>query len=287
MSLPGDLATRLEAALGARPERLRPLSGGCVGEVYGLEAGGTRYALKVDRQRGGALAVEGRMLDHLARHTALPAPRPVAWDEGFLLMSWVEGAPSPGPAVEEHAADLLAALHGQGTPAYGFDFATVIGGLPQPNPWTEDWATFYGRHRLVAMARQAFDAGNLPADLLARAERLADALPGLLGEPNPPGLVHGDVWGGNVMAAGGRITGFLDPALHYADPEVELAFITLFSTFGERFFARYRERRPLSADFWTLRRELYLLYPLLVHARLFGGHYVSSVAALLRRFAPA
>jgi len=65
---------------------------------------------------------------------------------------------------------------------------------------------------------------------------------------------------------------------------VELAFITLFATFGERFFARYREQRPLSADFWSLRRELYLLYPLLVHARLFGGHYVASVATLLKRF---
>ncbi|WP_410505752.1 fructosamine kinase family protein, partial [Janthinobacterium sp.] len=32
------------------------------------------------------------------------------------------------------------------------------------------------------------------------------------------------------------------------------------------------------------RRDLYNLYPLLVHARLFGGSYVSDVARTVTRF---
>ncbi|NTV46698.1 MAG: fructosamine kinase family protein [Chlorobiales bacterium] len=32
------------------------------------------------------------------------------------------------------------------------------------------------------------------------------------------------------------------------------------------------------------RRDIYNLYPLLVHTRLFGGHYLHSAESILRRF---
>jgi len=103
-------------------------------------------------------------------------------------------------------------------------------------------------------------------------------------EPVRPSLIHGDMWGGNVLAANGMITGFIDPALYFADPEIELAFTTLFSTFGDTFFSRYNEHRPLAPGFFEERRDLYNLYPLLVHVRLFGGSYVDSVDGILRKF---
>lgn len=282
-ALPSYISEKLRAHFGEGASSLRPLSGGCVGEVYGLEAGGERYALKVDRQRTGALAVEGKMLDYLNQRTALPTPRAIAYDADFLLMSWVEGG--SGGGADTHAADLLAELHDLSADAFGFDFDTVIAALRQPNPWTPRWLDFFAEHRVVEMAKQAFDAGNLPGELMRRAERLAGRLDQWLDEPERPGLVHGDVWGGNVMGSGGRITGFIDPALYFADPEVELAFITLFSTFGDAFFSRYAERRGLSPHFWEVKRDLYNLYPLLVHARLFGGGYVSQAGSILRRFA--
>ena len=86
------------------------------------------------------------------------------------------------------------------------------------------------------------------------------------------------------MSAGDRITGFLDPAIYFAHPEIELAFITLFSTAGDRFLEVYHERHPRVDGFVDARRLIYNLYPLLVHVRLFGGHYVESVDATLRRF---
>ena len=92
------------------------------------------------------------------------------------------------------------------------------------------------------------------------------------------------MWGGNVLVKGGRIAGFVDPAIYYADPEIELAFSTLFSTFGDAFFARYAELRPLRPGFFEERCDIYNLYPLLVHVRLFGGGYVGSVSGTLSRF---
>ena len=282
--LPAAVVAAVTAALGAPPSTLQPLAGGCVGEVYALQASDRDSVLKLDRHGSGLLPREARMLDWLARHTALPVPRVLACNTQFLLMTRLPADGRGGARIETEAADHLAALHGIGAPRYGFDFDTALGGLPQANPWHEDWHTFFAEHRLCAMARLAHTAGQLPATLRDGVERLAGHLDRWLGPAQPPGLVHGDLWSGNVLLHRGHISGFIDPAIHFADPEVELAFITLFSTFGEHFFARYREQRPLSPDFHELRRPLYNLYPLLVHARLFGGHYVQSVAQTLRRF---
>jgi fructosamine-3-kinase len=58
----------------------------------------------------------------------------------------------------------------------------------------------------------------------------------------------------------------------------------LFGTFGDPFFRRYGELRPIAPGFFEERRDLYNLYPLLVHVRLFGGGYVGSVEGIVRRF---
>jgi fructosamine-3-kinase len=116
-------------------------------------------------------------------------------------------------------------------------------------------------------------------------DQLAARLDDILYEPEQPALIHGDMWGGNVLPDNGRIAGFVDPAIYYAHPEIELAFSTLFSTYGKPFFRRYEEIRPLQPDFFEERRDVYNLYPLLVHVRLFGGSYVGQVKRILSRYA--
>ena len=87
-----------------------------------------------------------------------------------------------------------------------------------------------------------------------------------------------------MLTRNSRIAAFVDPAIYFADPEIELAFSTLFGTFGTAFFGRYQEIRPLAPGFFEVRRDLYNLYPLLVHTRLFGGGYADSVARTIERF---
>ena len=113
---------------------------------------------------------------------------------------------------------------------------------------------------------------------------MAAKLDVLLEEPAHPSLLHGDVWTTNVLAEENRITGFIDPAVYFGHPEIELAFISLFSTFGPAFFNRYNELRPISPDFFETRKDIYNLYPLLVHVRLFGGGYVADVESILAQF---
>jgi fructosamine-3-kinase len=134
------------------------------------------------------------------------------------------------------------------------------------------------------MAAEAERAGRLSTSLMARLERFASRLGNWLIEPAWPSLLHGDVWTTNVLALGDEITAFLDPAISYGEPEIELAFITLFGTFGRPFFERYAEIRSLQPGFFETRRDIYNLYPLLVHVRLFGGGYVAAVDQTLARF---
>lgn len=272
----------LTKALGAAPRQIEPLAGGCVGEVLALSMpDGTRLVAKLAGRGEARLDVEARMLVYLREHTALPVPAVVHASPELLVMTWLPGSSRALGAAADDAARLIAALHDIGSDRFGFDSDTSIGGLPQPNPWTSSWCAFFAEHRLLHMARQAEGAGRLDAGTRARVERLAGRVDALLPEPPAPSLLHGDLWSGNLLAQDGRITGLLDPAIYFGHAEIELAFTTLFGTFDQHFFAAYHERRPIEPGFFEERRDLYNLYPLLVHVRLFRGGYVGEVESAL------
>jgi fructosamine-3-kinase len=279
-----DIADAIETLLGRRPLRIVPMGGGCIAPVYRCDfAGGERVVAK-EPTPGRTLECEAWMLGYLRRNSALPVPAVLAAAPALLLLEYIDSGDPIDARAEAHAAELLAALHAIKGPHFGFLRDTLIGPLDQPNPPTPRWIDFFREQRLLHRARAALEAGRLPARLLARIEALAARLERWIEEPPHPALIHGDSWSGNVLVKAGRIAGFIDPAIHWAHPEIELAFGTLFGPFGEAFFDRYRALAPLAPGFFEARRDLYNLYPLLVHVQLFGGGYVSSVAKTLEKF---
>ncbi len=280
------MSEAVEQALGCRVTSLQPLS-----RSWGLKV--MRAGLDDDRtvlvKQGpgdlpGHAGLEGWMLGELARETALPVPDVLHASPDLLVTDWIdnEGGPS-SPAHERHAAELLAALHTMRQPSFGYSRDTAIGGLAQPNPESASWVAFFRDHRLVHMADIAHGRGRLPGPVRTRIDRLADRLADYLDEPGHPSLLHGDLWGGNVLVRGERIAAVIDPAISCGHPEIELAFTTLFATFGRPFFDAYGALAPLDKEFFTLRLHIYNLYPLLVHVALFGGSYVPPVEATLER----
>lgn len=259
-----------------------PLSGGCIGDVRAFDlADGRRVVVK---SGGTQLDLEGWMLTTLKDRSTLPVPDVLHSAPDLLVMSYIETSGGITASTEQDAADLLATLHAVTGESFGLERDTLIGGLDQPNPQTKSWVGFFAEHRLLHMATDAHSVGQLSSAMLGRIETLCGRLNEWLDEPRAPSLIHGDMWTGNVLCNGGRIAGFVDPAIYYADPEIELAFATMFGTFGDTFFARYAEHRPIAPGFFETRRDLYNLYPLLVHVRLFGGSYVNSVDATLQRY---
>jgi fructosamine-3-kinase len=280
-----ELQRRLAAAVGETVTDVESLGGGCVSQVYLARlSSGEQLVVKLDENEEAGLVTEAKMLLYLATHSPLPVPQVRYASEKILVMEYISGTSRFSEDAEQHAAELLCALHNLSSPTYGFEYDTLIGGLHQPNPNYTSWIEFFRDQRLLYMGKEGHLIGRLPGELLTRLEKFSGDLHIWLSEPPVPSLIHGDIWTTNVLAEGKRVKAFLDPAIYYAHPEIELAFINLFNTFSARFFKRYQEIRPIAAGFFEERCDIYNLYPLLVHVRLFGGSYTSAVDRTLRRF---
>ena len=208
--MPTPLADKLEAVLGRPPSDLRPLSGGDIGTVTLAEfPGGDRLVVKQPGPGETDTAeIEARMLRHLRQVSDLPVPEVIHAEPGLLLIDYLDGTSGLEGAAEADAGRYIARLHGVTDEAFGLEFDTVIGPLRQPNPRESDWLVFFRDHRLLQMAQYAHRRGRLPQAVLGRIERLAaQRLDSLVCSPDRPELVHGDLWGGNILSKGGRIAG--------------------------------------------------------------------------------
>jgi fructosamine-3-kinase len=280
-----QLRAHLETSLGSPIVESAPLpvGFGLTGLTVKL-ADGRRLAVKARSGGGPRLEIEGYMLCELARLSDLPVPHVHFAAPDLLVMDFIDHDGGPiTPFVERHAAELLAALHATPREAFGYERDTLIAPLRQPNPTYERWVPFFRDARLLYMAEAARDEGRLPTLLFGRIERLAARLDDHLLEPPHPSLLHGDLWTGNVLVKGDRIAGLVDPAIYCGHPEIELAFTTMFGTFGSAFFETYESLLPLEPGFHELRRNIYNLYPALVHVRLFGSSYLAGIERTLAR----
>ena len=240
-----------------------------------------------------ALLTEAAMLRYLKQHSQLPVPTVLDVTPEWLLMTYLPGT-SPtrsqhdAKSIQADLAQHLARLHRVEQPYCGLAiegraYDTLIGGLKQPNPLTTRWLDFYREQRVFHMALAAYHEGVCPLDMLKKLEKCCDHIDRWLIEPTAPALLHGDIWTNNILAEKGQITGILDPAIYYGHPEIELAFGALFGPFDAAFYDAYQDYRSIDDGFFEIRQRLYHLYPLLVHTRLFGEHYLADVQAILKR----
>lgn len=264
--------------------RSQALGGGCIARVERLflADGGTCVRKTYPAHLRGIAQAEAAGLRKLAAGPGPPAPRVVAVDGDELTLEDL-GDGHADPAAWEAFARDLARLHQRAGQGFGFAVTTHCGLTAQPNGWMADGHAFMAQRRLGHLARVCRDAGAIDAATATLVERLCQRLPALV-PAQPPVLLHGDLWSGNVHAgAGGRLH-LIDPACWYGWAECDLAMTRLFGGFPENFYAAYLEAHPLPAG-WERRCELHNLYHILNHALLFGGSYGTQAAAIARRWA--
>jgi fructosamine-3-kinase len=204
----------------------------------------------------------------------------------FLALAWIDEG-RLDPAGEEELGRGLARVHAAGAPAFGAappgaPLAGLRLGVVELRAATaDDWPAFYAEHRLGPMLRAAADRGALPHGGVVTIERVIERLPELAGPPEPPARLHGDLWGGNVLAGADGRPYLIDPAAYGGHREVDPAMLRLFGAPSPRTLAAYEEVHPL-ADGHERRVPLWQLFPLLVHAVLFGGSYGASAVRAAR-----
>jgi protein-ribulosamine 3-kinase len=198
---------------------------------------------------------------------------------GALALAAIDVSPGNRQAdtVQEEAGRMLASLHGDRTRRPGLPRANFIGRLGQDNGDRDGgWVAFYREARLGALSH------HLPVDLRRRVEGLA--LETILTEPEGGcALLHGDLWAGNLLADQAGRAWFIDPAVYYGHPEVDLAMSRLFGGFSEHFYGAYREVAGAPAPGMDRRVDVYMLYPLMVHVALFGSGYLAPLERTLAR----
>jgi fructosamine-3-kinase len=263
-----DRALSAHAArlLGSELVGARPLGGGDLNVVVEVElADGRRAVVK----GGPAPRTEASMLAAIAAAGA-PAPAVLAVDDSVLVLEPLASGGRVGDAWSELGA-VLAALHGGSGCRYGWPDTYAFGGVEIENAWSDDWPRFWAERRLVSQL------AYLPPELARRIERLAADLPARLPGAPRPALLHGDLWGGNVLVAAGRVSGLIDPACYYGDGEVDLAMLALFDRPDRTLFDAYGPLEPGREE----RLPIYQLWPALVHLRLFGAGYAPMVERML------
>lgn len=277
-----ELQIEIERRFGKKITMISPLSSADAVKIYcvALESG-VSYVVKI-AARG--LDVEAWMLNYLKEKSKLPVPAVYHSTDRMIIMEFIESKYGIDEAGQRNAAELLAGLHGIGAEDYGLERNTLFAGFFQPNPQTEDWVRFFAEQRLLYAAGEALKEKKIDNKIMKQVEKLAGKLSKYIKQPNPPGLIHGDVWGGNILSQNGKAAAFLDPAIYYADPEIELAFIRMLNTFGPAFFTRYNELRPIRPGFLEERADIYSLYPMLVYTRLFGSSYARKTQRILDKF---
>ena len=284
--IPGP-ARAAARALGAGAAAAAPLAGGDINRALRLALDDGRVAFVKYRADPppGMFRAEA---DSLARLRAagiadLRFPDVLAVDEGFLALEWIEQAP-PAADRDERLGRGLAALHAHPQPAFGGPRDGCLATLPLPNDPLPTWPEFYAARRLEPLVRAGVDTGALDPGCARLMERLRARLPELLGPPEPPALLHGDLWAGNAMTGPAGEPVLVDPAAYAGHREVDLAMMDLFGGFSSRVHAAYDEVHPRAPGHGE-RLPLYRLFPLLVHAVLFGGGYGRRAERILARHA--
>lgn len=168
----------------------------------------------------------------------------------------------------------LAQLHRVRHNHYGFQQDNFIGLSNQPNTISDNWGEFFWRYRLEFQVEKIGEAKlkeEFKQLLQFYKSKIVDFL---TAHCELPSLVHGDLWSGNVMFSKSKIW-LIDPAVYYADREVDIAMTEMFDSFSPVFYQTYNQHFSLSEQY-PIKRNIYNLYHYLNHYNLFGSSYLNG-----------
>lgn len=274
-----------------------PVHGGDISQSYRLHSPDAKYFLKVnnaklyprmfEKEANGLNALQNAIeLPAFKKLTTLTIPRVIRHgiidQQQYLLLEWIEPGRPRGDCWENFGA-TLAMIHKQPQPYFGWPEDNYIGSLPQYNDKHDSWHSFYSECRIMPLLKMLQDTGAFGQQDVSNAASLCKKVNQFF-PAEPPALLHGDLWSGNFMTTIHGNAAIYDPAVYYGHREMDIGMTKLFGGFDSQFYQAYNDIYPLEKG-WLQRLPLTQLYPLLVHAVLFGGHYISQAREIINRFA--
>ena len=285
-----DLKYSVEQHIGSSIEHFQSVSGGSINQAAQITAqDGQSYFLKWNSTAASDMFPKEEKGLQLLRsaESGLRIPDIIgsgSTDSGtdFLVMEYIMEGTARSDSAETFGRQL-AALHQQMEEQFGLDHDNYIGKLPQANAWHRNWVDFFIEQRLQPQLQQAIESRKLSDQVETHFQNLYKELPDMLTD-EPASLLHGDLWSGNYFYDTDGNPVIYDPAAYYGNREIELAFTHLFGGFSTAFYDAYDGVFPVQPGF-SERKDIYNLYPLLVHTNLFGGSYARQVQSIVQQFA--
>ncbi len=261
---------------------IQRLHGGMINLVLKLSFDQEPFDAVIKLRRAGDKdsAVEAENLEYLRNNSRFPCPQVYYEDSSgqfipfaFLLLETIPGVPMEAArlsrfdrtTIGRELAEILLELHSHTRDTFGG---------PYEQQGTKKWTDIFVP-RLLDMQKEM--EGKLPRKVSRDVECVIEAAEEIMSAQGQPTLVHGDIWGGNIIVSQGEdgwhIVGIIDPGTQYADVEMELAFLEVFKTVGSSFLQTYTAHNPLRPGY-KFRRLFYWLNTYMIHAWLFpDAHY--------------
>jgi protein-ribulosamine 3-kinase len=270
-----ELLTRSAGAMITGPLQIRAVGGGSINTTYQVSTSrNEHWFCKINdaRRFPDLFVLERQGLALLEATHTIRTPKVIACEiidqDQLLVLEWMsEGLRSND--FWRLFGEGLAQLHRMTAPSFGLGHNNYMGALPQSNTPSSDWVDFFIHQRLKPQIILAAGKGLLTPAHQQQFLRLYKALPGIFA-PEPPALLHGDLWSGNFLCDADSRPVLIDPAVYYGHRGMDLAMTTLFGGFERPFYEAYAHHYPLPLNHreqW----EICNLYPLLIHLNLFGA----------------
>lgn len=283
--LPDSIQRQIQSQLNADIKSLTSVHGGDINqaEKVVLDSGSTLFVKWNNDAPESMFEAEAKGLELLkGAGTKLQIPGVHSVHNNFLVLDWIEEGGGREQSAYEFGREL-AKLHKNTADSFGLDHDNFIGRLHQSNTKHATWADFFALERIEPQVKMGIEAGKLTRSLLKEVEGFYKKL-GSIFPTEKPALIHGDLWGGNYMFTKNGGTSIYDPAVYYGHREMELAMTRLFGGFSADFYQGYNEEYKLEGGFDS-RVTICNLYPILVHANLFGGSYCRQAENIIKRYA--
>jgi len=259
--------------------------GGDINRAFLLRHQGSRYFVKVnDAVRFPNMFVAEKnglqALSNGSFRTPAVLKCGVAAGKQYLLLEWIDTGRHT-VAFWEVFGRSLANLHAQEQSSFGWHEDNYIGSLVQRNNICNNWVDFFTQYRVMPLVKMLRDSTMYSAADVLQAEKFC-AVAGNIFPGEKPSLLHGDLWSGNFMVDGNGKPVLIDPAVYCGHREIDIGMTKLFGGFDPIFYNEYCNSFPLEKG-WEERLPASQLYPLLVHAVLFGGAYVTQTLTIVKR----
>ena len=262
------------------------LAGGDINQVFKLKTNGETFVVKVNGERRFPQLFEKEKLGlHLLADTGIKTPEVIAEFKQdsmqFLVLQYIEEENKTSAFWNNFANDLVK-LHQKHSDFCGLGIDNYIGSIEQSNTIKESWEVFFIENRIHPLIHKAFNNGLLQNKHLQGFENIFQKLNEIIPQ-EPPSLLHGDLWSGNLMTGKNQCPVFIDPAVYFGHREMDIAMTRLFGGFDNTFLDVYNEKFPLQKG-WKERIAIHNLYPNLVHLLIFGSSYLSGIERVISKF---